>query len=498
MNFLYYSKSLEYPSEEGYSPSVCYPEYKYTSSISKEPNRVYESIRKIFLELGLDEKHYGSADWNPLGAWINPGDHVVLKPNFVMHRNGSNNPDDLDSLVTHPSIIRCMLDYAFIALKGKGQVIVGDAPVKDCDFEKLMDKRDYTSVINFYKSQGIAIECVDFRGEEEEGKACNKKGKGICVNLGERSAFYECGHDESRYRIPNYNKKSVISHHKGMKQEYMLNSIILDADVIINLPKPKSHRKAGYTAAMKNFVGANYSKEYLPHHTEGDVISGGDEYKRSGFYRRRLSSIRNHIDVLRCKVDRLEENEQSLKVKIYNKERFYLWKIYEWLMRKDDEKNIHQELAQQAREGSWYGNDTLWRTIFDINQCVIYADKQGKIQKMPQRKIITMGDMIISGDGEGPLAPSPKEQHMLLFSDNIISFDAIVVNIMGFNYKRFKGLYKALKDNRLRKEEYNKIKILSNDKIICGRRLSDVYLSNLEGAFKATSGWINYIGEADK
>ena len=44
------------------------------------------------------------------------------------------------------------------------------------------------------------------------------------------------------------------------------------------MPKPKCHRKAGMTSALKNFVGANVRKEFLPHHTMGSIKEGGDEY----------------------------------------------------------------------------------------------------------------------------------------------------------------------------------------------------------------------------
>ena len=40
----------------------------------------------------------------------------------------------------------------------------------------------------------------------------------------------------------------------------------------------KTHEKAGLTGAMKNLVGVNGHKEYLPHHMEGSFFSGGDSY----------------------------------------------------------------------------------------------------------------------------------------------------------------------------------------------------------------------------
>ncbi|MFR5984215.1 MAG: DUF362 domain-containing protein [Bacilli bacterium] len=63
-----------------------------------------------------------------------------------------------------------------------------------------------------------------------------------------------------KYAITNYNLKYMHSHHCQGKHEYLISKDILDADVIINVPKPKCHRKAGITASMKNFVGVNSKK----------------------------------------------------------------------------------------------------------------------------------------------------------------------------------------------------------------------------------------------
>ena len=41
----------------------------------------------------------------------------------------------------------------------------------------------------------------------------------------------------------------------GTVQEYCISEACLEADVIINLPKPKTHRKAGFTGALKNMIG---------------------------------------------------------------------------------------------------------------------------------------------------------------------------------------------------------------------------------------------------
>ena len=57
------------------------------------------------------------------------------------------------------------------------------------------------------------------------------------------------------------------------------------ADVVISLPKMKTHKKTGVTLSIKNFVGITADKNYLPHHTWGSPKHGGDDYPDTSFKR---------------------------------------------------------------------------------------------------------------------------------------------------------------------------------------------------------------------
>src|SRR5882724_12448592 len=69
------------------------------------------------------------------GQVIEKGAHVVIKPNFVMHRNQG--PWGIDPLITHPSVVRATVEAALQA--NPSEVIVGDAPLQSCDFDLLME-----------------------------------------------------------------------------------------------------------------------------------------------------------------------------------------------------------------------------------------------------------------------------------------------------------------------------------------------------------------------
>ena len=97
-------------------------------------------IRDLFLNLGMDYENYDKPEWNPLKDIVSPGDIVLLKPNMVLHEHNDGPEFDLFSVITHPSIVRAVADYAVIALQGNGRIIIGDAPLQTCKYDLLVNK----------------------------------------------------------------------------------------------------------------------------------------------------------------------------------------------------------------------------------------------------------------------------------------------------------------------------------------------------------------------
>ncbi len=124
-----------YNNDPPFHPDTTYPELPF-SIFSSTPNYPYRLLRDLFVRMGFDRVNYGTSRWNPLAAIIQPGQTVVLKPNFVLSFNSSG--DDIFAVVTHPSILRALIDYTYIALEGTGKIIIADAPQMDCDWEQLM------------------------------------------------------------------------------------------------------------------------------------------------------------------------------------------------------------------------------------------------------------------------------------------------------------------------------------------------------------------------
>ena len=96
----------------------------YGTSSEKAPVELPENIsvtapllllRNLFRDAEQYFSRYDTAEWNPLGNLISPGDKVLLKPNWVLDRNTLSG-GSFDCVVTHSSVIEAVLHY--VVLKG--------------------------------------------------------------------------------------------------------------------------------------------------------------------------------------------------------------------------------------------------------------------------------------------------------------------------------------------------------------------------------------------
>ncbi len=121
-------------------------------------------------------------------------------------------------------------------------------------------------------------------------------------------------------------------------------------------------------------------------------------------------------------------------------------------------------------EGSWPGNDTLWRTILDINRILLFADKEGIIQREPQRKVLSLIDGIIAGEGDGPLSPRPKAAGVIIAGFLPPTVDAVMATVMGMNYRKIPTIREALGAKEIFgiAIDADKIPVVSNIEALCG------------------------------
>lgn len=469
-----------YPDEKfSFSPSEKYPEYPWgEDTLSKDSNHVYNMVRNSFHELGLDIDHYGTSEWNPLGDIIKKGDNVLLKPNMVVSQH-----PQIECIVTNPSVIRAVLDYVYIALKGTGSITIGDAPMQRCDFNDLVQKLHYQKIKEFYEIRNVSISFFDFRNfvadySSEDVKILknsNDNDSFICVDLKKDSLLCETDKHYKRYRVTCYDYHNMWKYHNKEHHKYLIRKDILQADVIINLPKCKTHKKAGMTAALKNFVGTVVHKECLPHHIRGSKFFGGNEYLYPNIFKSMQTFFYECIDLSN----------------IYNKKKFL--PVYQKGLSLS-QRLIARFHKDEYFEGSWYGNDTIWRTFGDINRILLYSDKSGTLQDTAQRKMLIIGDMIYTGDHEGPVHAMPKKAGFLVCGLNPFAFDCVVAKLMGFDWKKIpalKGLENILK-YPIFNSDYDNIKVKAKGSVI---KINDM---NINSCFVPPKGWIEHIEMENK
>ena len=55
--------------------------------------------------------------------------------------------------------------------------------------------------------------------------------------------------------------------------------------------------------------------------------------------------------------------------------------------------------GEVVRNGSWHGNDTIWRAVVDLNKILLYADGEGVMRDTPQRRYYAIVDGVVAGEG---------------------------------------------------------------------------------------------------
>jgi len=101
-----------------------------------------------------------------------------------------------------------------------------------------------------------------------------------------------------------------------------------------------------------------------------------------------------------------------------------------------------QSTSKVVRSGNWYGNDTTWRMVLDLNKLFFYYDHTGKLRDIPP-KYLSIVDGIISGHKNGPMSPEPLMTGIISAGFNPLALDTICATIMGFDFRKIPLLSNA-------------------------------------------------------
>jgi uncharacterized protein (DUF362 family) len=351
--------------------------------------------------------------------------HVVIKPNWVQESH-EYNPDEWESVITHPSVLYSTVNQVALRLRENASIIICDAPHTYANFERIVSRGNF--VDRFLELSALypllQFELVDLRKEvwirKQEVVVARLPNKPdprgyVIFNLGVNSLFFKHP-GEGRYYGADYDSDVVRSHHIGATQEYLMAGTPVRCDLFINIPKLKTHKKTGITCCLKNLVGINGDKNWLPHHTEGTPRSNGDEYPDP--------TLRSFLE------SRIKKLGKKIAINFPV--------VGPWMFAKmrNAGKMVLGDSEQTIRNGNWFGNDTCWRMALDLNRCLLYGNLDGafRIGDAP-KAFIGIIDGIKGGEGNGPICPKSVNSNVLITGHNPAELDAAASRVMGYDPK---------------------------------------------------------------
>jgi uncharacterized protein (DUF362 family) len=413
---------------------------------------------------------------------IKHNDSVIIKPNWVMESHRTRT-DDWEYVITHPAVITAVLKKVLECLSGKGRVTIIDGPMTEACFDLIIKRYPVDEWRIISKQHGIDLEVIDLR--EHEWKMKNDvivkrkslpgdpRGKVLVDLLDENSEFW--GHRKSQrgYYGADYDRSETNRAHDGHHNLYSVSRTVIEGDVLINIPKLKTHRTGGITCCLKNLVGINTYKNYLPHYSEGGPSEGGDQYPINNLSARVEGSlaafIKQHV-LKKPLIARFLTPLNTIGKKVFG-----------------DSKNV-------VRNGSWYGNDTIWRMILDLNKVMLYADADGKMKTLPfanTKRYIGVVDAVLAGEGEGPLSPDPVAMGYLICGTNPVAIDATCSTLMGYDPMKIPTISRAfgVRKYPLCNFSFPEIEIMFDGT----KHLLNDIPDNRVVPFKPQHGWKNHI-----
>lgn len=377
-------------------------------------DQVAEALDRAALELDWSDGERGS-----FGNLIPRGARVLVKPNFVLHENQG--PWGMVPLVTHPSLIRTVVERVLRA--EPAWVLVGDAPIQGCDFDRLLRVTGLDAWANTLRQseprfKGIRdfrrTSCVFINGVRVAAENLQPEDHFVLFDLGADSLLEPITDGYPSFRVTCYDPRLMAGTHGPGRHQYLVAREVMEADVIINLPKLKTHKKAGITCALKNLVGINGNKEYLPHHRVGGSQTGGDCYPGGSLVKRAIEYASD------------QENMAAS---------FAAGRVWHGVATQI-QRLSHLMGDRLGTEGSWSGNDTVWRTSLDLNRLLLYGRTDGTLAREAQRQVLHVVDAGVAGQGDGPLSPRPLPLGLIMAGRNAAAVDWVGAHLLGYDAER--------------------------------------------------------------
>jgi hypothetical protein len=306
---------------------------------------------------------------------------------------------------------------------GDVRIRIGNAPLQGAVWQRLIEEVGLARLVSHFRERLRAdvIELCDLRllvrelngrymtsrvREEDEYRS----DRCVLVDLAEKSLLEEVTRDDTAFRVLDYGADRIVRCHSPGKHVYIIAREILESDLIISVPKLKTHEKVGITTGIKGCVGIVAHKDCLPHHRKGSSAEGGDEYQRASRLRRLLSDYHDFVN-------RLSPSAAATCLLFTDR-----------VLRK-----LHSRGESRFAAGSWSGNDTAWRMALDLARISLYATADGRMANEPVRRHFVLTDGVIAGEGQGPLNVDPVALGYLSWSEDLAASDLVNSAAMGMN-----------------------------------------------------------------
>ena len=389
---------------------------------------------------------------------------ILLKPNWVLHSR--KNSDDL-CMRTHDNFLLAVLEI--ILEKKPSKIIIGDAPVQGCSWDKIVTPALDESIRELSTRFAIPVEIKDFRRRIFDPAKNNPVSERtpltdyIIFDLGKESFLEPISTRwKNIFRVTNYDPDRLAESHSLGMHKYCITKDLFDVDVVISLPKIKTHQKAGITGALKNLVGVNGDKDYLPHHRIGGTGFGGDCYPGKN-YLRLWSELA---------LDNANRNQGKFLYWYWIKISTILWRLTKHTL-------VHHV------DAAWYGNDTTWRMVLDLNKIALFGKADGRVSDQPQRTLFSLCDGIIGGQGNGPLKPEPLPLGIICFSNSSAITDICMAILMRFDFHKI-----PLLETAYDLSDKNDVNLIFD-----GRPITLAELVSHSTNTLPASGWVDFLKE---
>jgi uncharacterized protein (DUF362 family) len=398
-------------------PTLRYPLSGDVRSYLDPAGPVYRAVAGLLAELGAPG----------LRGVVEPGDRVMIKPNWVSDKHPGGD-EYLYANITHGAVLAALADMAMARAGEDGEVIVGEVTTQEANFARICSLTGMWQVAAALETKhGRSLEIMDLRSQVARMGADGlvrglRQGPGIghdgypfgdptgyvYFDLGSQSEHAPQDQLAHLLRVTDYTftaemkeaqANETTREHMPGRHRYCIPRMVLSSDAFICAPKFKTHVKAGITLALKNLIGINARKALIPHRKAGSTSQGGDEWP--------------DLEAAAASGELSPELASNLAA------------------------------VRASRDANWFGNDTLWRTILDLNKILRYGGSDGSLGRTPRRRYLAVVDGLEGSDGPGPTQGRWRRDGVLLAGTDPVAVDTIGAALMGFDWRAFPHIARA-------------------------------------------------------